>query len=122
MKKRISALVVILLMSFPLLVLAHSGRTDSNGGHYNRKTGEYHYHNGGSSRSGGSSSYSYSQPADVVSIQKVQIRLTELGYDPGPADGIKGSKTINAIKQFQRDNGLSADGVVGNQTRAALKI
>lgn len=23
----------------------HSGRTDANGGHYNRKTGEYHYHN-----------------------------------------------------------------------------
>ena len=28
----------------------HSGRTDANGGHYNRKTGEYHYHNGGPSR------------------------------------------------------------------------
>lgn len=27
------------------LVLAHSGRTDSDGGHYNRSTGEYHYHN-----------------------------------------------------------------------------
>ena len=27
----------------------HSGRTDANGGHYNRKTGEYHYHNGGTS-------------------------------------------------------------------------
>ena len=24
----------------------HSGRTDANGGHYNRKTGEYHYHSG----------------------------------------------------------------------------
>ena len=28
----------------------HSGRTDANGGHYNRKTGTYHYHNGGRSR------------------------------------------------------------------------
>ena len=28
----------------------HSGRTDANGGHYNRKTGEYHYHNSGKSR------------------------------------------------------------------------
>lgn len=26
--------------------LAHSGRTDGNGGHYNRATGEYHYHHG----------------------------------------------------------------------------
>ena len=29
----------------------HSGRTDANGGHYNRKTGKYHYHGGGRSRS-----------------------------------------------------------------------
>ena len=121
MKKRILALVVILLIAFPLLVLAHSGRTDSNGGHYNRKTGEYHYHNGGPAYNSSSSS-SYSQPADVVSIQKEQMRLTELGYDPGPADGIKGQKTIEAIKQFQRDNGLSVDGVVGNQTRQSLQI
>ena len=28
----------------------HSGRTDSKGGHHNRKTGGYHYHNGGKSR------------------------------------------------------------------------
>ncbi len=28
-------------------VLSHSGGTDSSGGHYNRKTGEYHYHGPG---------------------------------------------------------------------------
>ncbi|MBR6688808.1 MAG: YHYH domain-containing protein [Clostridia bacterium] len=28
--------------------MAHSGRTDANGGHYDRSTGIYHYHNGGS--------------------------------------------------------------------------
>ncbi len=33
------------------IVFAHSGRTDSNGGHYNKSTGEYHYHNGGTSAS-----------------------------------------------------------------------
>ena len=31
---------------FCLTVFGHSGRTDQNGGHYNRKTGEYHSHNG----------------------------------------------------------------------------
>ena len=31
-------------------VFPHSGGTDSSGGHYNRKTGEYHYHGGGCSR------------------------------------------------------------------------
>lgn len=37
--------ILILLLSF-VYVSAHSGRTDSNGGHYNRSTGEYHYHHG----------------------------------------------------------------------------
>lgn len=29
-----------------LITSLHSGRTDGNGGHYNRSTGEYHYHHG----------------------------------------------------------------------------
>lgn len=33
----------------------HPGRTDSSGGHFNRKTGEYHYHGGGGASRGGSS-------------------------------------------------------------------
>lgn len=39
---------------------AHSGRTDANGGHWNRSPGEYHYHNLGSSTSTSTSSYSSS--------------------------------------------------------------
>lgn len=38
-------LSLLLALSLPLSTFAHSGRTDANGGHYNRKTGEYHYHN-----------------------------------------------------------------------------
>lgn len=37
--------IFILIAFFSLSVYPHSGRTDSNGGHYNRKTGVYHYHN-----------------------------------------------------------------------------
>ena len=39
------ALVLLLVLTAPL-ALAHSGRTDSDGGHYDRSTGEYHYHHG----------------------------------------------------------------------------
>lgn len=40
-------LLVALLASFiPIISYAHPGRTDANGGHYNRSTGEYHYHHG----------------------------------------------------------------------------
>ena len=50
MKKRIVALsvlaLIMLIASMPLSVNAHSGRTDSKGGHKNHSTGEYHYHHG----------------------------------------------------------------------------
>ncbi|MDD6564238.1 MAG: YHYH domain-containing protein [Clostridiales bacterium] len=44
MKRLITICIIILLI--PLAVMAHPGSLDSNGGHYNRKTGEYHYHSG----------------------------------------------------------------------------
>ena len=49
-------LLVVLLVFVGTELSAHSGRTDSKGGHYNRKTGGYHYHGGGTSSSSSSSS------------------------------------------------------------------
>lgn len=47
MKKQITILLVLLLfVTLTLPVYAHSGRTDSNGGHHVTATGEYHYHHG----------------------------------------------------------------------------
>ena len=40
------ALIMLVVSSMPLSVKAHPGRTDGNGGHTNRSTGEYHYHHG----------------------------------------------------------------------------
>lgn len=48
MKKIISIFIIFFVMILPLSY-AHSGRTDANGGHYDRSTGEYHYHNEDSS-------------------------------------------------------------------------
>ena len=46
--KRFASFLLFLSLAFTALTsFAHSGRTDFSGGHYNRKTGEYHYHNGG---------------------------------------------------------------------------
>jgi hypothetical protein len=42
--KFLSTLLLIGLVSY--MVSAHSGRTDSSGGHHNRKDGGYHYHHG----------------------------------------------------------------------------
>lgn len=50
----------------------------------------------------------------------IQKRLAELGLDPGPADGIRGRMTINAVKRFQTVNHLKVDGIVGPATLRAL--
>ena len=44
--KKLIALFLLVCFLFPTIVFAHPGGTDSKGGHYNRSTGEYHYHHG----------------------------------------------------------------------------
>ncbi|MEO1814545.1 MAG: D-Ala-D-Ala carboxypeptidase family metallohydrolase [Acetobacterium sp.] len=53
-------------------------------------------------------------------IAKVQTALAARGYHPGPLDGREGPKTQKAVKAFQRDSGLSPDGVVGTLTANRL--
>ena len=55
--------------------------------------------------------------ADVAAVQS---RLAELKYYVDAIDGAAGPATISAVTAFQKVNGLSADGVVGPLTRAAL--
>ncbi|MGE0583708.1 MAG: TIGR02594 family protein [Flavobacteriaceae bacterium] len=50
----------------------------------------------------------------------VQARLAALGFDPGPIDGVRGRRTIVAIKAFQAAHGLTLDGLAGPLTFAAL--
>lgn len=51
-----------------------------------------------------------------LSVNDVQRALKNAGFNPGTIDGKLGPKTVAAIKQFQRTEGLSADGVVGRRT------
>jgi hypothetical protein len=53
-------------------------------------------------------------------VTTLQERLTQLGYDPGPVDGVFGYRTESAVLKFQQEKGVDADGVVGNQTWQAL--
>jgi len=53
-------------------------------------------------------------------VRALQLRLQELGYDPGTPDGIYGSGTKEAVKAFQKRNSLSADGIAGQQTQDRL--
>lgn len=58
----------------------------------------------------------------VANVKLVQERLTKLGYYDYGVDGIFGSRTRKAVKAFQRDSGLIADGIVGARTEKALGI
>lgn len=55
-------------------------------------------------------------------VRQIQKKLTELGYFTSKIDGIYGEKTKAAVTRFQRDNGLTADGIAGTKTLSALGI
>lgn len=153
-------MILCILLVFPVIeytnynstitVEAHSGRTDSAGGHKDNKNksglGSYHYHCGGNPphlhdsgtcpySSGGNGEKSKSTSSSKTStnhstttssskslVKKVQQALNDKGYDCGTPDGIMGSKTKKALKTFQKDNGLEVDGVIGKQVEEALNI
>lgn len=55
-------------------------------------------------------------------VRQVQQALRDRGYYTGNVDGIFGTGTYEAILNFQRDNGLTADGIAGAATLSALGI
>jgi membrane-bound lytic murein transglycosylase B len=50
------------------------------------------------------------EPLSRNQVEKIQELLSSQGFDPGPIDGVIGSQTRQAIKQFQRTAKLPADG------------
>lgn len=122
------ALLTINTSLVPSLVFSHSGRTDSQGGHWDRKYGTgYHYHHGYPAHQHPNGVCPYLQPQNsknknAEEIKAIQEKLIELGYDPGTADGINGPKTKEVIKQFQKDNGLVPDGICGPKTKEKLGL
>lgn len=53
-------------------------------------------------------------------VKDLQVSLQKLGYVLGPTDGIFGLRTEQAVIQFQKDNGLTPDGIVGPVTLQTL--
>lgn len=66
------------------------------------------------------SSYRKGSSGEIVT--QIQKKLKSWGYYDGVVDGVFGSGTEKAVKAFQKKNGLTADGVVGSKTLAALGI
>ena len=55
-------------------------------------------------------------------VIKIQTKLKRWGYYSGNIDGIYGTQTLNAVKYFQRKNGLTVDGIAGKNTLEAMGI
>ncbi|MDR2091609.1 MAG: spore cortex-lytic enzyme [Clostridiales bacterium] len=55
-------------------------------------------------------------------VKTVQKKLKNWGYYSGSVDGIYGAQTAAAVKAFQKKNKLTADGIVGTKTAAAMGI
>lgn len=53
-------------------------------------------------------------------VMEMQALLQKIGYNPGPIDGIFGVQTQQAVRMFQQNNGLIADGIIGPNNYAAL--
>ena len=53
-------------------------------------------------------------------VKQVQQRLKDLMYYTGPVSGNYQAKTVSAVKRFQEQNGLKADGTIGEDTWNAL--
>jgi hypothetical protein len=119
MLRKIMILVSILLFSISTL-FAHSGRTDKFGGHNNRKTGGYHYHNAGSVHDPNNpyqdhtkcgicpTSKSQKNQDDITLseeelITALQAGLKCMGYNISTIDRNMGSETKKAVRDFLKN-------------------
>lgn len=138
--------ILIMIMCLSLLLsynvsFAHSGRTDSSGGHHDYNNisglGYYHYHCGGhpahlhpngicpyssAAKTSISTTKKVSKYYTSSTVKKVQTKLNKLGYKCGRADGIYGTKTKNAIKKFQKKKRMTVSGKINKTLLKKLNI
>lgn len=139
MKKLWKKIILFMMMSSLILqstvTSAHSGRTDSSGGHHDYKNasglGSYHYHHGYGPHlhPNGSCPYQTSSGSRTGSklnksqqeIKKYQKMLNKLGYTCGTPDGLVGSKSKNAVRKFQKKYNLTITGTFNKKTKKKIK-
>ena len=91
-----------------------------NGNLPNKKVGTYTAKERAAAKGSASANTSSSSPnvtaAESATIKDVQTKLKALGFYSGDITGNAGTKTVNAIKAFQKKYNLTADGVAGAKT------
>lgn len=71
---------------------------------------------------GGSAPGGDTQNLSSEQIREVQQALKDKGHDVGPVDGILGPQTENALKEYQKAQGMSASGELDSQTLSSLGV
>lgn len=56
-----------------------------------------------------------------MTTRNIQLALKKAGFYQGDIDGKVGKATTKAIREFQKSNGLNADGIIGKQTWSKLR-
>jgi peptidoglycan hydrolase-like protein with peptidoglycan-binding domain len=93
-----------------------SERTKEQMGAYDRmkRDGEMRSHNGRHARIG--------QTMSMEEARAAQEALRTKGFDPGPVDGKFGPRTTQALRDFQKQEGLRVTGRLDGETRAKLGV
>jgi peptidoglycan hydrolase-like protein with peptidoglycan-binding domain len=65
---------------------------------------------------------SYQQQPTPQRYQEIQQALADKGYFSGTPDGAWGPSSVEALKRFQRDQGLTEDGKIGSLSLIALGL
>ncbi|MGZ4982757.1 MAG: peptidoglycan-binding domain-containing protein [Chthoniobacterales bacterium] len=66
--------------------------------------------------------YGYDGLPPDEAVANVQSELQRLGYNPGPADGILGPATREALRRYQNDRGLTVTGAIDPETVRSLRL
>jgi hypothetical protein len=132
------AAVTAYLLATPLLGRAHEGELDDHGCH-DRPGGGYHCHRGefvgwyfsnqeemlkyirGREAASATEKTTASPPNKSV-VRQVQRKLKDKGYYRAGVDGVVGPRTRNALKAFQKDQGLAASAEFDAETLSRLGV
>jgi len=115
------------LLAFALVAAACGGDDSSDGGGDSAggESGSVE-ERGGEESTGGNEAVSRDEIDAILAAQPnpaivyLQEILDTLGYDPGPIDGQRGPKTVEAVQAFQAEQDIDASGVVDATTARAM--
>lgn len=118
-KKLLYFLITVIICTIPLSIIsfAHSGKTDSNGGHYDRGTGEYHYHHG----------YPAHQHPNGECPYDFENRETpnyngDSSYDTDDTDDVKITKNTEITNPIENTDDEKSNNILKNIGTLILKL